>query len=273
MAATVREQRRIPLTGRPNVTVRTFNGPVEVRAWDRNEIVVDIEKRASRLEDAERLVVETSEDGGNVLIEAKNERREYGGFHFGSWTSPSVRLTITVPRELVLDGRTADGAIDARNIRGRIELRSADGPIRLDEVEGDISVSTGDGLVMARDIQGTVAVRTGDGTVEMSGRFESLRAHTGDGSISIDALPGSTMRNEWSITTGDGGVQLRLPKEFDADVQARTGDGSIMTSGITVLTPARQDGEPRRNLVGRIGNGGEQLTVRTGDGSINLVAR
>ena len=49
MAATVREQRRIPLTGRPNVTVRTFNGPVEVRAWDRNEIVVDIEKRASRL--------------------------------------------------------------------------------------------------------------------------------------------------------------------------------------------------------------------------------
>jgi hypothetical protein len=126
---------------------------------------------------------------------------------------------------------------------------------------------------VGRELQGTVAVTTGDGSVEISGRFAGLKARTGDGPIGIDAQPGSLMRSSWTITTGDGGVMLRLPKEFDADVQARTGDGSIMTSGITVLTPARHDGEPRRNLVGRIGNGGEQLTVRTGDGSITLVAR
>lgn len=118
-----------------------------------------------------------------------------------------------------------------------------------------------------------MAATTGDGSVEMSGRFESLRAHTGDGSISIDALPGSTMKGEWRVTTGDGGVMLRLPREFDADVEAHTGDGGITTTGVEVLTPQRREDGDRRNVRGRVGKGGETLTVRTGDGSINLVAK
>jgi hypothetical protein len=74
------------------------------------------------------------------------------------------------------------------------------------------------------------------------------------------------------VSTGDGGVMMRLPRELDADIEAHTGDGSITTAGIEVLTPPREDGE-RRNIRGRLGKGGEMLTVRTGDGSIDLVAR
>jgi len=242
---TSRELKRIQLTGSPHVNVRTFDGSIELRSSDRNEI----------------------------LVEARRPRRSDDWIHLGGWTSPSVRLTVTVPRELEVQARTGDGTIDAHDLSGRVELRTGDGSIRLQRVQGDITASTGDGAIMGRELQGTVAVTTGDGSVEISGRFAGLKARTGDGPIGIDAQPGSVMRSSWTITTGDGGVMLRLPKEFDADVQARTGDGSIITSGITVLTPARHDGEPRRNLVGRVGNGGELLTVRTGDGSIDLVAR
>jgi DUF4097 and DUF4098 domain-containing protein YvlB len=268
-----RELRRIQLTGNPHVIVRTFDGSIELRSSDQNEILVDIERRAATLEEAKELIVVTSEESGDVVIEAKRPRRSDDWIHLGGWTSPSVRLTVTLPRELEVQARTGDGTIDAHDLSGRVELRTGDGSIRLQRIQGDITASTGDGSVMGRELQGTVAVATGDGSVEMSGRFAALKARTGDGSIGIDAQPGSTMQSGWTITTGDGGVMLRLPKEFDADVQARTGDGSITTSGITVLTPPRQDGEPRRNIVGRIGTGGEQLTVRTGDGSIDLVAR
>jgi hypothetical protein len=270
---TSRELKRIQFTGTPHVTVRTFDGSIELRSSDQSEILVAIERRAATLEEARELIVETSEQSGDVVIEARRPRRSDDWIHFGGWTSPSVRLTVTLPRELEVQARTGDGTIDAHDLSGRVELRTGDGSIRLQRVEGDITASTGDGAIVGRELQGTVAVTTGDGSVEISGRFAGLKARTGDGPIGIDAQPGSLMRSSWTITTGDGGVMLRLPKEFDADVQARTGDGSIMTSGITVLTPARHDGEPRRNLVGRIGNGGEQLTVRTGDGSITLVAR
>ena len=35
------------------------------------------------------------------------------------------------------------------------------------------------------------------------------------------------MSDDWEITTGDGGVTLYLPKDFDADLDAHTGDGAI----------------------------------------------
>jgi len=78
MGATVHDQKRIHLTGTPNVTVRTFNGSLEVRAWDRNEILVDIEKRARTIEDAREIRVETSEDNGDVVIAALSSLRKGG---------------------------------------------------------------------------------------------------------------------------------------------------------------------------------------------------
>lgn len=266
----VREQKRISLTGTPNVTIRTFNGSIQLRSWDRNEILLDIERRAETAADARDIEVETTEAGGNVVIEAKHRERRGFVMHMG--VSPGVRMTVTVPRTLNVDARTGDGSIDARELSGRIELRTGDGSVRLQQIDGDITVSTGDGSVAARELDGVVEVSTGDGSVEMSGRFAGLRARTGDGSIGIDALPGSRMEREWTVTSGDGGVTLRLPADFNAELDARTGDGQISTAGIAVTRPA---GEGRRRHVvrGQVGTGGEILTLRTGDGSIRVVAR
>lgn len=266
----VREQKRIPLTGTPNVTIRTFNGSIELRSWDRNEILLDIERRAETAADAREIEVEASEAGGNVLIEAKHPSRRGFVAHLGG--APGVRMTVTVPRTLNLEARTSDGSIDARDLSGRVELRTGDGSVRLQRIDGDITVTTGDGSVSARELGGMVVVNTGDGGVEMSGRFAGLRARTGDGSIGIDALSGSTMQREWTVTSGDGGVAIRLPPDFNAEVDARTGDGAISTTGIALTRPAGE-GQRRHVVRGRVGTGGEVLTLRTGDGSISIVAR
>ena len=267
----VREQKSIPLTGAPNVSIRTFNGSIELRSWDRNEILLDIERRAETTADARDIEVETSEAGGNVVIEAKQPERRGFVMHMGS--SPGVRMVVTVPRALNLEARTRDGSIDARDLSGRVELRTGDGSVRLQQIDGEITVSTGDGSVSARELGGVVDVNTGDGSVEMSGRFAGLRARTRDGSIGIDALAGSTMQHEWNVTTGDGGVTLRLPPDFNAEVDARTGDGAISTAGVEVARPDGERERRRHMMRGRVGTGGEVVTLRTRDGSIKIVAR
>jgi hypothetical protein len=268
----VREQKRIALTGTPTLQIRTFDGSIRLLPGEPNEVVVDIQRRAATSADAGQIAVEVTEDGGNVLIEAKQPPRSHDLIRLGPWVSPSVRLTVTVPRTLNVNARTGDGAIDAQDISGRVELRTADGSVRLQRVTGEIRVTTGDGAVSARGLDGIVAVATGDGSVEMSGRFEELRARTGDGAIGVDVLPGSAMRGEWRLASGDGSVMIRLPEEFNADLDAHTGDGTIQTTGVTLSRPQKH-GERRNDLRGRIGTGGELLTVRTGDGSINVVAR
>jgi hypothetical protein len=269
----VREQKRLALSGdTPDVTIRSFDGAIELRPGAEGEVIVDIEKRGGSPRDLRDVEVEARESGGSVFIEAKRPRRSRQFIDLDGWTSPSVRLTVTVPRRVNVEARTADGAIYASGITGRVELRTGDGSVRLQRVSGIINVGTGDGAVSARELEGDVIVNTGDGSVEVSGRFEELRARTGDGAIGIDALPGSIMRRSWTVASGDGSVMIRLPADFNADLEATTGDGSIVTSGIELTRPS--DPEQRRHDIrGRIGAGGEMLTVRTGDGSINLIAR
>ena len=267
----IRDQKRIPLTGMPNVTIRTFNGSVELRPWDRNEILVDVERRAASAADAKDIVVRTSEEGGNVLIEAVAPRRDRDLIHFGRWTSPSVRMVVTVPARLNVEAHSGDGSIAVRDINGRIQVSTGDGAVTLRHVQGEITIRTGDGSVSVNDADGTVAVSTGDGAVDVSGRFDALAAHSGDGGIRVDARPGSTMRREWTLTSGDGGMTLRVPADLNASVDAQTGDGPITTSGVIVTGPteAREHGILR----GQIGKGGEVLTLRTGDGAINIIAK
>jgi hypothetical protein len=104
--------------------------------------------------------------------------------------------------------------------------------------------------------------------VSVAGNLAGVKLHTGDGSITFRAAPGSAMKNDWSVTTGDGGVSVYLPAGFGAELDAHTGDGSIR-SDLDLATDGDGDKE-RRTLKGRLGAGGKTLRIRTGDGSIRL---
>ena len=77
---------------------------------------------------------------------------------------------------------------------------------------------------------------TGDGRVRVSGKLTAVRARSGDGSIAIEARPGSATEADWDITSGDGAVTLQLPDDFNADLDAHTGDGSVHLNGVSVTS-------------------------------------
>jgi len=103
----------------------------------------------------------------------------------------------------------------------------------------------------------------------VSGKLTGVRLHTGDGSIVYRAEAGTAMGEDWDITTGDGGVSLYLPSDFGAELDAHTGDGTIRND-LDVAAPSGSGEVSRRTVRGRLGAGGRQLRIRTGDGSIRL---
>jgi L,D-peptidoglycan transpeptidase YkuD (ErfK/YbiS/YcfS/YnhG family) len=76
------------------------------------------------------------------------------------------------------------------------------------------------------------------------------------------------MKNDWRITTGDGRISLRVPSDFNASVDASTGDGTVRVDGID--RPRSGDESERRRVVGQLGSGGATLHLRSGDGSIDV---
>src|SRR2546423_360614 len=122
-----REEKRFTTGAKPEVTLSTFDGSIEVRPWDKSEVEVIVEKRASDKDMASQIEIVATQEGNRVSVEAKwPEHRR--GLHFGH--SPSAKLIVSVPGSSDLAARSGDGSIDVERITGRVELRSGDGSIQ-----------------------------------------------------------------------------------------------------------------------------------------------
>ncbi len=266
-AETVREEKRFTVPGAAVVHVATFDGSIDIQSWDKPEVLIEIEKRGPTREAIEALEVTSSQDGSVIELEVRHPGRPaFGGF--GLRSSASARLIVSVPRQTDIRAKSGDGSIKISRVDGKIELQTGDGSIRAEELSGNLSLTSGDGSIAVDGADGRLSLQTGDGSVNVAGRLGVVRLRTGDGSIVYRAAPGTVMSEDWEITTGDGSVSLYMPPDFGAELDAHTGDGSIVND----LPGARQlhIGDERRSVTGRLGSGGKRLRIRTGDGGIRL---
>jgi len=100
-----------------------------------------------------------------------------------------------------------------------------------------------------------VRTRVPDGT--------ALDLKSADGPIEVSGEPGTM-----TIETAGGGVTLRLPANFDAEVTLQALQGTIR-SELPILVRGTFDAHA---VQGKLGGGGRSLTVKTARGDIRLLA-
>ena len=264
----VREEKTFTVTGQARLALSTFDGSIAVRGWDRNEVVVEVEKVGPDQQTVERIKVKAAQDGNGITIDVpKPSPLETTGMR----RTPSANLVVSVPLKTAVAARSGDGSIEVRRVNGRLDLDTQDGGVRVEEIAGSLLVRTGDGSVDGRKVDGQAEIHTGDGSISLDGVLTGLTAETRDGSVEITARPGSRTDGEWDVTSGDGDVRVEVPKGFGAEVDARTGDGRVRVDTLMDAPDVRQqDPDERDSVMGRLGGGGKALRLRTSSGSITV---
>lgn len=187
------------------------------------------------------------------------------GVVFGGVTE-QFTVDVTVPANCVVEVRSGDGSVDAPALTGRLQIETGDGHIRVTGAHGDMTLMSGDGAIDADGLDGSLRAHTTDGHLNVSGRFDHLDLRTGDGHMQANVAGGSRLADDWSLETRDGGLQLRVPHDIRALLDARTGDGRLH-----VDLPIAVRGDIRHHqLSGELNGGGPVLRLRTGDGSLVL---
>ncbi len=262
-----REEKRFSADHVIELRLTTFDGAVEIRSWDRPEIVVSVEKRGEDKEAVSRIQVTSEQSGDTIRVEAHAPGRS--AFGLGRFTSPSARFVATVPRKCNLIIRTTDGTVTIDRVDGRIDVHSEDGDIKATEMAGALQMETADGAITLEDVTGRVEARTGDGSVRISGTPETLHVRTEDGAVALRIRRGAAMAEDWMVTTDDGSVTVELPGDFNATIEADPGSDGHAKSDIA-LTSAVGGTKGDPVLRGSIGHGGHKLTLRTSDGTIRV---
>ena len=267
----VREEKAFTVSGAPTVALSTFDGSIEVRGWDRDEVVVEVEKVGPDQATAERIQVTATRNGSAITIDVrKPSPLETTGMR----RTPSANLVVSVPLKSAIVARSGDGSISIRRVTGTLDLDTGDGSVRIAEVSGSIVARTGDGDVIGQKLDGQAEIRTGDGVVGLDGVFTALTIETRDGAVEVTARRGSRTDGEWDVTTGDGDIRVEVPEGFGAEVDARTGDGRVRIDSITKARGEnRDDHDDSESVTGRLGGGGKPLRLRTSSGSITVKRR
>jgi hypothetical protein len=238
-------RRTYTISGRPEINVDANDGDIRVNASDRKDVQAVVTVNGMKIGQG-GVNISDRQDGNRVAITIRIPN--HWGINVG-WRNRSLHVELQVPRET------------------NLELHSGDGNVRVLDVKGLLQLETGDGDIEARGTDGSMRAHTGDGNISIDGVYTALDLHTGDGNIEADARQGSKMDSRWSLRTGDGNIQLRVPATFSAQLDAQTGDGRVdVEFPVTVLGSVKES-----TIRGQMNSGGQTLELRSGDGDITLL--
>jgi DUF4097 and DUF4098 domain-containing protein YvlB len=249
------------VSGHARVKVETDDGAVRVSTGDIKQVEIRVVYSGYKLD--RDLRVSTEQNGDAVAVTAKTMS---GSVWNWGIRHTSLRVEVHMPKDADLSVRTGDGSVEADSINGSVDVTTGDGSITVQGARGNVRFHTGDGHIEARGLDGQVDASSGDGHISVEGRFDSLKIKTGDGSVTARATSGSKMGSGWTIYTGDGSVDVEIPGDLQANIDASTHDGRI-SLGLPVMVEGSFSSS---KIQGKLNGGGQALTIRTGDGSIRL---
>ena len=232
----------VPFKTGGKVTVNNVNGSITVETWDQENVEVNAEivVKARSRRDAEDFLKEVEiildRSGDRLRIEPDYPKREGSGLL--DWVFGRRPPEVTVNFRIRLPQQTD---VVASSVNGRVTVS---------DVQGDVKLHTTNGSVEVRDVVGSLSVQTVNGSVKAK----------------LLELPADA---EVSLKTVNGGIRLYLPEDVSAEIEASTVNG-----GIDSEFPIEVRGKyGPKHASGRVGEGDAFVTLKTVNGSIQILKR
>jgi DUF4097 and DUF4098 domain-containing protein YvlB len=272
------EEQSWPTESDVRIQIDLVSGHIEIEAWDRNEVKVEVEG-----------------DTANALdVRASRRRVRIRGPRFGrgrafrNMGDLDVDVRLSVPAGSRIEANTTNGTIRVEGVSGTLDLNSANGDIevrgtpteaRLETINAGIDFEGAGSLVDARTVNGSIDLTGVAGELFASAISGSIRAEgealervelkTLSGSIRLRARFLDGVRA--NLKSFSGGIEIELPTETSArfDIQSFSG-------GIRNELPTTRADTPRgngRRMEFTLGDGDGRVSVESFSGGVEIRER
>ena len=244
------------------VKLHNVGGRTRVVGEERDNVEVRATKtaRAESNEAAERLLDQIRIEGelvsGALEVEVLIPRKWNRHAH--------VALELRIPKGMGAEVSAPNGKVSVEGVQGRVVVRSSNGSARVAGVIGDVDVNTSNAKVCCSCNCGRLVARSSNGKIELDGHRGSVDVSTSNGLIRASLQEFG--KQGVQLATSNGRIVLDLPDEVDADVDIWV-DNGIIRNERSLESASR---ETRGRVLGRLGNGGALIKLRTSNGSISL---
>lgn len=229
-----------PVAPGGRLTIDADFGAIDVRSAEDDNLSVRI-RRAAELKADRRagevlknFDVQITHETVDVKIEAKFRGPAK------QWKKMKKRLDvqfdIVVPRNYVLDLKTADAEVSVTGIVGDVNVQTAGAGLRLANIIGRIDGKTSGGNIDLKAFKGDAVLQTSGANIMLEEGSGDVKAKTSGGNIQVldvmGAVNGQTSGGNVTLRDCKGGADVKtaggsIEVENDGPVLAKTSGGSI----------------------------------------------
>lgn len=255
-------EKTYPVTGRPHLQVTSDSASIEARACDRcNAVRVQIHLNG---QDASRFHLYESQAGNAITISLK-QKEDHSWSWNGNRKSPAITIELPAGSDAKL--HSSNGDVQLAGVQGDLDLGTSNGNINVDHVSGALRLDTNNGAVTFHDVHGTLHASSSNGNIRGDGQITKVEARTSNGVIDLGMPSGTQLASDSTLSTSNGEVTLRVPRDLHANVHMHSSSGSVHSD-----FPLRGgDDSDRHALDGPINGGGPNLEMTSSNGSVRIV--
>ena len=212
--------------------------------------------------------------GGIIGIDA----RQNGGISLKGWDRADILVRSRV-------NTSADSDAEARDLARQVIVQTAGAQIRADgpaneknrswsvsyevfvPARSSASLQTVNGGINVNDIAGNLDFKAVNGGVNLKRVNGTVQGRTTNGGVNIELAGDRWTGSGMDVTTTNGGISLKVPQNFSAQLDAETHNGGVHSDLPLVPAPA---GRMERHVSAAIGSGGATLKLRTVNGGVSI---
>jgi hypothetical protein len=132
------------------------------------------------------------------------------------------------------------------------------------------SLETVNGGVSISDVIGNLEFKTVNGGLSLHHIGGYAHGRTTNGGVSIELAGERWDGQGLDVTTTNGGVSMRVPRNYSAQLEAQTSNGRISAADLVQAQPQAQPGRNSNHISAPMGVGGVVLKVATTNGGVSV---
>lgn len=257
-----RIEKHFPVQAKPKITVRNSTGRIQVKAWNKNEVLV------AWTTEGGKSVVETEQAGNRVEVDAD-------GSDDAALGQIKTDFDITVPENSELSVRTDSGNVNVDSVHGDMTFDTVGANLTLSDVDGYMVVKTIDGSLVCNRCSGKLEANSISGNIQMmSPTLDSVRVQTSSGNILFD---GSFLsRGIYIMKNFSGSIEVHFSSNDSFDVNATSLKGAVVNQASFkpdthgTAHPASKWGQ---SLFGTMNEGHAKVELTSFSGTIKILKR
>lgn len=262
-ASAHRMEKRFAVQGKPVITIHNPSGRIEVKSWNKPEVMV-IGNHAS-----DRVEVDTEQAGNRIEVDTHV---------VGDNLKPAdlkADYQITVPEESELQVRTDSGNVFVESVYGDMNFDTMDADLQLSDVQGYLVIKTFGGSVICSRCFGSIDANSISGDVQLfQPQMDNVRVQTSSGNILFDG--DFLRRGIYILKNYSGTIEVRFSDTDSFDLSATSLHGNVINqANLKPDVHGRRQPTPRfgKGLFGTVNEGHAKVELSSFSGTIKILKR